>query len=272
MAEGNPRAAAEELLHEKALTPNVHFHKCLRFFELTMLIIGTSVCYGSGMWVIDKLREQIVMEPADSALMTSVIVSLITVTIFTFYNILLFNIRFWMKVQCTTAGMCIYDAFNYIFCFCCFQKFCLEGQEKTISRIGSIVKFFWVLAVAFWTLGHCQDKQEFWDNEFEVGQIYHGQTRFHVYMMLYALQPLIWPVFHVVCWPVFALLTCYWNEWENEYQGNLDQQIWSYKYIDYELGRLDNFANHVVGPAELRFHRDLRFVRRQVTQRQQQQQ
>jgi len=53
---------------------NVHFHKCLRFLELIVNLIGTGVCYGSGLWVIDKIRGQTVVSGSDSLLIFAICV------------------------------------------------------------------------------------------------------------------------------------------------------------------------------------------------------
>ena len=112
---------------EKPLVLNVHFHKALRFIELTMTLIGTGVCYGSALWVVDKIRSSPYEGEHDGPLVIGIFLSLITVTIYTFYNTLLFNLRFFLKMQCVTVGLCAYDAFNYLCCFCVCKHCCREG-------------------------------------------------------------------------------------------------------------------------------------------------
>mmetsp|Transcript_18626 Transcript_18626/g.23218 ORF Transcript_18626/g.23218 Transcript_18626/m.23218 type:complete len:99 (-) Transcript_18626:856-1152(-) len=98
-----------------------------------------------------------------------------------------------------------------------------------------------MLAFAAFTTALVENKQEEWDEAFEVGNIYTGTTRFNVYIMLYATQWLILPVFRAFSWMLIACCSCCSDAWNKEFDGNIDREIWSSKFIEFELGQLDNF-------------------------------
>ena len=185
-------------------------HVFLRIVELFLNLVGMGVLFGSALWLFDLMEERekyamAVPDDDDDSVIALIIISLLLVTVYNFYNQLLVNIRFCVKMKCVTCGLCIFDGLNYLFCWPCFGKACLLNNSK-----GSIIKWLMILVVAVVTEFYVEEKNERINWEFD--WLYEPRdavrSNFGVYMILFALQPLIFRVFHVIFIIIFGALTC----------------------------------------------------------------
>jgi len=76
----------------------------------------------------------------------------------------------------------------------------------------------------------------------------------HIPALVIARFPMFW---------CYSFLTCCCDKGEVVIEANtaLESLIWHYDFVDYELGILNNFANHPVGRAEMAYNRELEYVR-----------
>lgn len=107
--------------------------------------------------------------------------SLLFVVIYTFYNQLLINLRFFTKMKCVTCGLCIYDAFNYLCCMCLCKK-----SSPNRSSIYSVGKWIAIMILAVVNLIYVMEKNTEWEELFQIGGIPPVRSNFHIYMMIYA--------------------------------------------------------------------------------------
>ena len=91
------------------------------------------------------------------------------------------------------------------------------------------------------------------------------KTNLDTYLIIFLLQHPIFMVSRIPIFILYAMLTCCCDK---GIEYNDDEQfkhtILHFDFIATELGELHNFENHFVGVDELRFQRNLSFVRRQT--------
>lgn len=233
-------------------------YSCFKFIELILQIALTGLMCGSGFWLTDKIREQTIVLDEDRTLMAMVGISLVLTIYQLFYNTLLINLRFNVKMKCVTAGLCMFDCVNFLFCYCCLKKIC-----KNNNWIFVLLKWVLQIGVMAFTYTLVKAKQDRWEEEFEVGTLVRGTTRFDMYLIVYMAQV---PFFQVLRIPFFmcaSLFTCCCDFWDKPLADNfeMEQMIWNYEFVEYELGLLNNFEHHPVGRAEFAFNRELAMVR-----------
>jgi hypothetical protein len=69
-----------------------------------------------------------VLAESDRTLISMVCISLGIVVLNLFYNTLLINCRFSVKMKCVTLGLCLFDCVNGLFCYCLLKKVCKNNQ------------------------------------------------------------------------------------------------------------------------------------------------
>mmetsp|Transcript_40993 Transcript_40993/g.53712 ORF Transcript_40993/g.53712 Transcript_40993/m.53712 type:complete len:169 (-) Transcript_40993:695-1201(-) len=167
-----------------------------------------------------------------------VLASLAVVTVNTFYHHLLINIRFFLKTKNVTCGLFFFDCLNYLCCYCVLRFCCKENCQK--RPVVATIKWLFIVVIAVVTFAMVEERALEREAQFEVGMIMAGKTNFHIYIMLYALQQVIWPIFHTVIWVFFACFTCcvpFWREsYEEPERRDFKNRIWNYEYVEYELG------------------------------------
>lgn len=97
-----------------------------KYLELIFLIVLTILLIIEG---IDLMKElETINESARSKKRLPVYIMLpicMVLAVFNvMYNNLLTNLRFKCKIFNKTCGICVYDAVNCCFGFCCMKKFC----------------------------------------------------------------------------------------------------------------------------------------------------
>ena len=138
------------------------------------------------------------------------------------------------------------------------KKLCLQKSKLSFFKTIAMI----ILAALTWS--HAVRKNDEFESEFRIGLQKPVRTNFHIYMMIYALQYIIVPVFHAIFFVIFGFLTCCCTFWDKEvdHDFNYDKELWSNNFVEYELGQLHNFEYHPRGRQELQFNRNLDFVQR----------
>lgn len=194
---------------------NICLHQFLRFFELTINCVGLGVLWGSALWLSDAIRDQVYLSQSDRDLLSMLIVNLVFATVTIFFHHLLVNLRFWVKTKSYTTGLIVYDAINCCACHCLLHCCCKDNCKRRMPM--AIVKWMILMALATYTMFAVQEKKKEWEYE-DLNFIHssRGTTRFDLYIMLFAYQQLIWPIFHFMVWILFACCTCCVKEWDDE--------------------------------------------------------
>ena len=225
----------------------------VKYVELAILCIGTGVSISSTMWFVDKITDQTILDDQDAQAIIFSLVSLLLVIMNTFYNSLLINIRFLVKMKCVTYGICVFDCFNYLCCYPCLKKCCI-GR---CNHWGIIPKWLFCAGVMGYTIYLIRQKVDKWHEfEFQVGELDLGTTRLDSYLILFLLQIPIFFALRIVIFMLFSIFTCCCNVWDEDLPDGLElkERIISYDFVDYELGILNNFENHVIGRREMQFN------------------
>lgn len=79
-----------------------------------------------------------------------------------FYNNLLINLRFLAKMRCVTFGMFLFDALNFLFCYCFLVKPCRDRCFTPWTIIKWLIKGG-IIGTAIY---YVQQKNEEWDEDF----------------------------------------------------------------------------------------------------------
>ena len=87
-------------------------------------------------------------------------VTLMIVLFHLFYNNLLINLRLFCKIKCVTIGLCLFDAFNYCFCYCFLVKPC---RDKWYSH-WTLGKWIIKVGVIGFTIYLVQKKKDDWED------------------------------------------------------------------------------------------------------------
>ena len=168
------------------------------------------------------------------------------------YNKLFTNLRFLAKINCVTFGMCTFDCFNVLICFCLLKKPCRD-RCFTPWTLGK-----WAIkAILFGiTIKAVMDKKSAWEDDFEVGLVEEGTTRLDMYLIVYLLQHPLFIVSRLPIFIVYSILTCCFDKGQDiDEDNNFQDRILSFDFIEYELGEHNNFENAPVGRQEWNFNR-----------------
>jgi len=234
----------------------------VKYAELTFLIIWTSLIFSSSFWFADVITGQSVLEDKDTQCIIFTIATLVLIVFNLFYNNLLINLRFYCKMNCVTFGKCIFDVINYLFCYCFLVKPC---RDRCFTP-WTVVKWLIKAAVIGYTIYLVQDKKTRWADGFEVGTLARdpGTSRLDIYLMVYLLQHPIFIIARLPTFLLYSILTCCCDKGDDINEGNeFRDRVLSFDFIEFELGRLNNFENHPVGRNEWEYNRRLSFVRQQ---------
>ena len=102
-----------------------YFFKIVELFAITFLVILFDY-YGIMSFISLTQEKYIVLEgtyvPKNYTLGIMILVACVLATYHLLYNNLFINIRFKMKIQCQTCGLCVYDFWNYLMCECLLNK------------------------------------------------------------------------------------------------------------------------------------------------------
>jgi len=98
----------------------------VKWLELAFLFVWTGLLFSSAFYFIDLITEQNEIESSDLQCIIFTAISMVLVLWNLFYNNLMINLRFVAKMRCVTFGMCIFDAFNYLMCYCILRKPCRD--------------------------------------------------------------------------------------------------------------------------------------------------
>ena len=82
-----------------------------------------------------------------------------------FYNNLLINLRFAAKKSCVTCGLVLFDALNYLFCYCFLVKPC---RDKCFSP-WTLAKWLIKAGIMGTAIYYVRQKKDAWDEEFMIG-------------------------------------------------------------------------------------------------------
>ena len=175
----------------------------VKYLELCFLCVWTGLLFSSAFYFIDLITEQSDINDKDLQCIIFIGISLVLVLWNLFYNNLLINLRFLAKMRCVTFGMCVFDAFNYLFCYCFLQKPC---RDKCFTP-WSIIKWLIKGGIIGYTIYLITDKKVAWDDEFEEDFIESDKsdtTRLDMYFIVYLVQH---PIFIISRFPIFLLYT-----------------------------------------------------------------
>ena len=215
-----------------------------KYADLTFLIVWTCLLFRSAFYFIDKITEQAVVESNDRMCIIFTAVCMVLVLWNLFYNNILINLRFLAKTRCVTFGLCIFDAFNFLFCYCCLVKPCRDRCFTPWTLIKWLIKG----GIFGYTIYIIQQKKDDWgEDKFVLGlQDEPDTSRLDVYLLVYLLQH---PIFIVARLPIFLLyflLTCCCNKGATIPLYDFEDRILSFNFVPNELNRLNNFHNHPI--------------------------
>ena len=95
----------------------LYLYYFVKYLELAITMLMTALILSSGIWLVEKIRDQVDITDEDIQLMSLVIASMYIVVMNLFFNLLLSNLRLLAKINCTTLGLCIFDCPNNLCCF-----------------------------------------------------------------------------------------------------------------------------------------------------------
>ena len=233
----------------------------VKYAELTFLFLWTSLIISSALWFIDTITEQSNVNDKDTQCVIFAAITIVLVFFNLFYNNLLINMRFYTKMKCVTFGKCTFDALNFCFCYCFLVKPCRDRcfTPWTIGKWiikGGLFAYMIVLV---------QQKRQEWEENFQIGAMDDiGTSRLDTYLIVYLLQHPIFIIARIPIFILYTILTCCCDKGEEVSDENeFRDSILSFKFIEYEMGVLNNFENHPVGRNEWEYNRRLSFVRQQ---------
>ena len=241
----------------------------VKITEVLLLTVLTGLIINEAIWLIDDVRSQSRLDSDnDTVLIVLCIVTMVIVIYHLMYHNLLTNMRFYTKMQCVTFGLCFYDCINFAICHCVLNKPCRD-RCFTAWTFG---KWVCVGAILGATIGLTKD---FKSSPLEIVQpdgsivldysYEDSTTNLDTMLIVFLLQHPIFIIARVPIFILYSLLTCCCDK-GRDYPGDelFKDRVISFDFIDFELGRLNNFANHPVGRNELEYNRSLNFARRQT--------
>lgn len=114
------------------------------------------------------------------------------------YNNLFTNLRFRCKICCKTAGLCVYDAVNFLFGFCCMKKLC---QDRCCT-VGTIIKWILKFAVFGYSTYLVLSAKKKMDK-----QPFGGAFWMDIILVAYILQHVIFVVFKPILYFLYFFMT-----------------------------------------------------------------
>ena len=132
----------------------------VKYLELIFLFFWTGWLISSGVYFIDLITEQVDIEGKDQQCIIFTAISLVLVLWNLFYNNLLINLRFLTKMRCVTFGLCVFDAFNYLFCYCFLAKPC---RDKCFTP-WTLIKWLIKGGIMGYTVYLVMDKKDRWED------------------------------------------------------------------------------------------------------------
>ena len=132
----------------------------VKYTELTFLIAWTGLLFSSAFYFIDLITEQADINSKDRMCIIFTGVCMVLVLWNLFYNNLLINLRFLAKMRCVTFGLCIFDALNFLFCYCFLVKPCRDRCFTPWSLIKWLIKG----GVFGYTIYIIQEKKDEWED------------------------------------------------------------------------------------------------------------
>ncbi len=112
-------------------------------------------------------------------------------------------------MKSVTFGLFIFDCLNYSFLYCILNKFC-----KGNNYIGFLIRQIGQAAIMIYTATLVSEKQEFWEEEFEVGLLVPRTTRFDKYLIIYVCHWFIFQIAKPIFFCLAATLTCCCDSWD----------------------------------------------------------
>ena len=137
----------------------------VKYMELTFLLTWSGLLFSEAFFFIDQISEQAVIENDDVMCIIFTGVCCVLVLWNLFYNNLLINLRFLAKMRCVTFGMCLFDAFNYLFCYCFLLKPCRDRCFTPWSLGKWLIKG----GVFGYTIYLIMEKKNRWEDEYDLG-------------------------------------------------------------------------------------------------------
>ena len=98
----------------------------VQYTEMIFLFVWTGLLISSGFWFIQRIREQNEIASKDTTALILVAICMVLALFNVLYNKLFTNLRFLAKVNCVTFGLCTFDCFNALICFCILKKPCRD--------------------------------------------------------------------------------------------------------------------------------------------------
>ena len=122
------------------LPATLRVYTFVKFFEVVLLCIGTGVCCSSYQWMISKTREQsyVLAENTVTLIMAGVCTLIVILNLF--YQNILINLRFFVKMKSVTCGLCVFDAVNVCCCYFCFKHCCRHRYNQKLTWATWIFK------------------------------------------------------------------------------------------------------------------------------------
>ena len=131
-----------------------------------------------------------------------------------------------------TCGLCVYDCLNYVFCLPCCGKVCLNGNKLSVIK--------WLVALILAVITHISVEAKNDELSYAFGMVMRtsGRSNFGVYMILFSLQAIIFPVLHVLAICIIGACTCCFEFWDEDVseEHNYTSEWWSFGYVAYETG------------------------------------
>ena len=113
----------------------------VKYLELAFLFAWTFLIIGSGVYFIGQVMDrQGDGDFTDGQYVIFPIIAMIFASFNLFYNNLMINLRFMVKMSCVTFGLCCFDAFNYIFCYCFLVKPCKDNCFTAWTTFKWLIK------------------------------------------------------------------------------------------------------------------------------------
>ena len=210
----------------------------VKFLELAFVWALTGLILFSGISFIGHVSDR-ETSGGDGITIMATIICIVLSFFNLFYNNLMINLRFFVKMRCVTFGICLFDAVNCLFCYLCLVKPC---KDKCFSP-WTIVKWLIKAGIMGYTVYLIRDKKAYWEDKFQVGSLeILEQSNLDMYLIIYLLQHLIFMVARAPIFLIYSILTCCCEKGEmlpDEFK--FEDRILSPDFVEYELGRLNNF-------------------------------
>lgn len=157
----------------------------VKYCELVFLIAWTGLIVSSGIYYIGLISDSLDGDSNNSNI--AMVMACIVLAIFNlFYNTLLYNLRFLIKIKSVTIGLCCFDCINYLFCACILQKPC---RDRCFTP-WSVIKWLLKAGIIGFTIYLIQKKKDDWEQGFTVGSLDLERlktTRLDAYLIVYLL-------------------------------------------------------------------------------------